>query len=66
MPEIHPIDLSELLRPYRGKWVALSQDETKVLGSGATIDEALEGAHREGEQQPIVIRVPESVAAYLL
>ena len=66
MPQLHPIDLSELLRPYQGKWVALSQDETQVLGSGATIDEALDEARRKGERQPIVIRVSDSIAAYLL
>lgn len=66
MPELQPIDLSELLRPFQGKWVALSQDETQVLGSGTTIDEALEEARCQGERQPIVVRVSESIAAYLL
>lgn len=40
--EIKPIDLTEVLRDYEGKWVVLSKDYKKVLASGKTVDEILE------------------------
>ncbi len=45
-----PVHLAKLLFPYKGKWVALSHDETKIVGVGVTLDEALEGAKKKGEE----------------
>ena len=59
------IDLSTILAPYRGKWVALSKDEKTVLGSGDSIDEALAEARSKGENQPIITKSPDSFTAYL-
>lgn len=33
------IDLSKTLRPYEGKWVALTKDYEKVIASGETLKE---------------------------
>lgn len=61
-----PINLAKLLEPYRGKWVTLTKDETVVLGSGNTIDEALKAAEKKGELFPFLIRVPdETTGAFL-
>jgi hypothetical protein len=35
-----PIDWTHLFEKYRGKWVALADDEVTVLGSSATAKEA--------------------------
>jgi len=44
------IDLSKILRPYENKWVALSLDYKKVLGSGKTLKEAKKKADKVGEK----------------
>jgi uncharacterized protein DUF5678 len=41
-----PIDWSHLYKNYRGKWVALADDEVTVLASGETAKEAYEGGLR--------------------
>jgi len=61
-----PIDLTKLLAPYKGEWVALSKDEKEVLGHGRTIDEALQGARERGEDHPILIKSPDQYSALLL
>lgn len=37
---LKPIDLSKILLPFENKWVALSEDQKEVLGSGKTLQEA--------------------------
>ena len=55
-----PIDLTRLLAPYKGEWVALSQDETRILGHGKTIEEALGLAKSKKEKErPLLLRVPD-------
>ena len=61
-----PVDLTKLLAPYKGEWVALSHDEQRVLGHGKTIDEALVGAKKCGEDRPIIIKAPDQYSAFLL
>ena len=61
-----PVDLTKLLAPYKGEWVALSHDEQRVLGHGKTIDEALAGAKKCGEYRPIIIKAPDQYSAFLL
>ena len=39
-------------------WIALNQEETEVVGQGATITEAWEQARMNGFADPIVWRVP--------
>ncbi len=54
-----PIDLTKLLAPYKGEWVALSHDEKRVLGHGKTIEEALSMARKAEEGRPLLIKVPD-------
>jgi hypothetical protein len=61
-----PIHLTNLLSPYKGKWVALSHDETRVVGAGVTLDEALEAAKKKGEEKPVIIKSPDEHSALLL
>jgi len=57
---VQPVrDLSKLLKDVPpGVWVALSQDETRVLGSGSTMKEASYQAQQKGEQNPVLIKMP--------
>jgi len=39
-------------------WVALSEDETKVVATGATYEEAAVESERAGVRDPIIIKTP--------
>jgi len=58
------IDLAELLRPHEGKWVILSEGELKILCWGTSMHEAL--AKSEGNDNAIIIKVPDKDSPYLL
>ena len=58
-----PIDLTRLLAPYKGEWVALSSDETRILGYGKTIEETLTMAKGKEETRPLLIKVPDDEGA---
>ena len=47
-----PIDLSSILEKFRGRWVALSENEQnpEVFGSGTTAKEAIREADSKGEK----------------
>lgn len=63
----YPIDLRDLLRPYKGEWVALSHDEKRVLGHGKTIDDALAGAMEKApNERPVMIKVPSEGAGFVI
>lgn len=57
-PERNTVDLTEILEPYLNRWVALSADQTRVVGSGNTPASAIEDAIRKGESSPIVMFAP--------
>jgi len=58
------VDLSEKLRPFEGKWVALSLDHKKVLGVGETLKEAKEKAERKSKKY-IFIKLPPFRVSYV-
>ena len=60
------IDLSQLLRPYKGKWVAISGDKSQVLCTASTIEEVLKESENYKDRQPIILRVPDEHTAHLL
>jgi hypothetical protein len=60
-------DISKLLVDVpKGAWVALSKDEEKVVAYAAELQEALKKAKEAGENDPVVVRVPEADGATLL
>ena len=57
-------DWTHLFEQYRGKWVALADDEVTVLAA----DDTLKKAHAEGlkrSKSPIMYRVPETLDALM-
>jgi len=58
-------DWTNLYNEYRGQWVALQDDETTVITSGATLKEVLVEAKKLGYSDPIVHRVPEKITAFI-
>lgn len=59
------LDWTQLYKKYRGKWVALLDDEKTVVGSGKTLKEALLKAQSKGHRYPIMSRMPQSLDAYV-
>ena len=58
------LDWSKLYKKYKGKWIALLDDEQTVVGSGETLKAALLEAAKKGYNSPIVSRMPETLSAY--
>ena len=61
---LKPIDLSKILLPYENKWVALSEDSKKVLGSGKTLEEARKKAEKT-KKRFLFIKVPPFDVSYV-
>jgi hypothetical protein len=64
---MHPRDLSIILKDAPpGAWVALSHDETRIVGTGNTIRAASYQAQLKGEKHPVLVKMPiegEGIAA---
>lgn len=59
-------DFGKLLEGVpRGAWVAISHDESRVVAYSADMNEAIQKAKSLGEDQPILLRIPESAVAFL-
>lgn len=41
-------------------WLALSNDESKVVGRGDSYSEAVADAQKHGENDPLLIKVPDN------
>ena len=60
------IDMTPIIKKYRGYFVALSYDRKKVLGKGCTPDQALKEAKKKGFKDPLITKIPEENRSYLL
>lgn len=60
------IDMTPVIRKYRGLFVALSKDRKRVLGKGTTPEDALKEAREKGTKDPVLTRIPEDNRSYLL
>ena len=59
------IDWTNLCKKYKGKWVALKDDEITVISSGETLDETAEKAEKKGFKNPIFWSVPEKLTYFV-
>lgn len=59
------LDFSKIAKKFKGKWVALTEDEKKVISSGRSAKETLEKAKEEGFKNPILFKVPISILPYV-
>jgi len=49
----------ELLRSAPSdSWIALSEDETRIVASGATYEEVVKNSERAGVSDPLIIKTP--------
>lgn len=47
-------------------WLAFSSDESKIVGRGDSYMEAVEDAEKNGETDPLLIKIPDSWAPRVL
>lgn len=58
-------DWSKLYKKYKGLWVALGEDESTVLGFGATVKEAVSKAKKKTSKTPFLMHVPKTLDSYV-
>jgi hypothetical protein len=49
-----------------GAWVAISGDASRVIAYGAELQAVIDRARAEGEQDPVILRVPEQAVTLFL
>ena len=60
------IDLSEIYKAYPNQWIAISDDESKVIASGTSLDKVIKEARKKGAKEPIVTKTPKEFKSYIL
>lgn len=55
------IDWTKIYKKYKGKWVALKEDEKTVITWGQTVKEVMNKSKKKGFHLPILTRIPEKI-----
>lgn len=54
-----PIDLTTVLKDAPvGDWIALSHGQDRIVATAKTLDEAIKAAKEQGEENPVVLKIP--------
>jgi len=56
-------NINRLIKPFPGRWVALSADDRQVVSVGNSFQAVLNKAHRKGESCPHLVKSPDSSTA---
>jgi len=59
-------DLSQSLKGYSSKWVALKPQTTKVVAVGSSPKIVIEKARKIGVDSPVLTRIPKDYGTYIL
>ncbi len=59
------IDWSQIFKKYKGKWIALKDDEKTVLGAANSAKGALKEAQKKGYVNPILTKMPKDLIPYV-
>ena len=59
------IDWSGIYKKYKGKWVALMDDEITVISSGKTAQEAWDKARNKGYKKPTLAQMPANLIPFV-
>ena len=51
--------VNQLIKPFPGRWVALSADDTRVVSVRKSFEAVLNEAHKKGESCPHIVKVPD-------
>lgn len=60
------IERLSTFKKYANKWIAITPDEKKIVGSGRTLSKAIAEAKKKGIKNPILTRVNKTDAGYIL
>jgi hypothetical protein len=61
------VNLTGLLKGIpSGAWVAISEEQNRVVAYGADAQTVANKAKEEGEEHPLIVRVPEQAALMFL
>ena len=58
------LDFTKIVEKHKGKWVALTEDEKRVVSSGESAKETLEKAKEQGLRNPILFKVPIAILSH--
>jgi len=58
---VKAIDWTKIYKNYRGKWVALKDDEQTIVASGETLKEVMEKSKKKGLSHPVVTQIPQEI-----
>jgi hypothetical protein len=54
-----PEDYARMLaKAPRDGWIALSEDESRVVGTGLTMEDAVSAAAKQGVDEPVLVKSP--------
>jgi hypothetical protein len=56
---------TDLFIEYKGKWVALNENESKLVGVGNSIKNVVKQAKKRGIKVPIVFKVPKRILPFV-
>jgi hypothetical protein len=59
MPSLNAIRLELLRAAPLNSWIALSEDESRIVATGATYSEVVALSERAGVSDPLIIKTPE-------
>ena len=66
MPTIPAMDLSQIMKDVpRGAWVAISSDNERLITFGSDVRTVIAESKKQGENEPLITRVPESTSALM-
>ena len=58
--------IAELIEPYAGEWVALTESQSAIVAHSRNLKTALSKAHKSGEKCPHMVKAPtESTASVI-
>lgn len=58
-------DWSAICDIYRGKWIALADDEETVIASAKDVKTTIELSAKKGNTQPLLFRVPDEIVDFV-
>lgn len=59
------MSLTELIKNYGGKWVALKPETNKVVSSGTNAKRVFINARKQGVEIPTLFKVPTKYVPYI-
>lgn len=60
MPAVSTLRLEALRSAPLDSWIALAEDESRIIATGATYEEVVIKSDQAGVQHPVIVRTPKS------